>query len=65
MGKTMTDTDSLRAYIADKQRQIDDLRFTYGDSIRPAWVGEEIGILHMYQQDAIYKLKQLESIDAN
>lgn len=65
MGKTMTEADSLRAYIADKQRQIDDLRFTYGDSVRPAWVGEEIGILHMYQQDAIYKLKQLESTDAN
>jgi hypothetical protein len=61
----MTEADSLRAYIADKQKQIDDLRFTYGDSVRPAWVGEEIGILHMYQQDAINKLKQLESTDAN
>lgn len=61
----MADTDSLRAYIADKQRQIDDLRFTYGDSVRPAWVGEEIGILHMYQQDAINKLKQLEETNAD
>lgn len=61
----MTEADSLRAYIADNQKQIDDLRFRYGDSIRPAWVGEEIGILHMYQQDAQIKLKQLEETNAD
>lgn len=61
----MTDISSLRAYIAMKQKQIDDLIFTYGDSIRPAWVGEEIGILDMYKQDAEKQLKKLESNNAD
>lgn len=61
----MTEADSLRAYIAHKQQQIDDLRFTYGDSVRPAWVGEEIGILAMYKQDAEEKLSRLGEQSGN
>jgi hypothetical protein len=52
--------DDTRAYIASLQKQIDDLTFTYGDSVRPAWVGEEIGILHMHQQDAKAQLRLQE-----
>lgn len=61
----MTEADSLRAYIAAKQKQMDDLRFTYGDSVRPAWVGEEIGILAAYKEDAERQLAKLESKNAN
>lgn len=61
MGKA----SELRAYIAQKQQQIDDLIFTYGDSVRPSWVGEEIGILTMYKKDAENQLKKLECDNAN
>lgn len=55
----MTEADSLRAYIAEKQKQMDDLLFRYGDSVRPAWVGEEIGILAGYKEDAERQLAKL------
>lgn len=61
----MNEAESLRLYIDQKQKQIDNLRFTYGDSIRPAWVGEEIGILAMYKKDAEDQLKKLENDSAS
>ena len=61
----MTEAESLRLYIDQKQKQIDNLRFTYGDSVRPAWVGEEIGILAGYKEDAEHQLAKLESKNAN
>lgn len=61
----MTEADSLRAYIAAKQKQMDDLLFRYGDSVRPAWVGEEIGIIAGYKEDAEHQLAKLESKNAN
>lgn len=59
-----TEEDILRLHIDQKQKEIDRLRFTYGDSVRPAWVGEEVGILLMYKQDAEEQLKQLEEKNA-
>jgi len=61
----MSKADSLRAYIAQKQQQIDDLIFTYGDGVRPAWVGEEIGMITAYKQEAEKKLQALENKDAH
>jgi hypothetical protein len=60
----MTEADKLREYIAHKQGQIDHLIDKWGDGVRPAWVGEEIGILYHYQDDAIQTLKQLEQNNA-
>ena len=60
----MTDIETLRDYIERKQQQIDDLEKRYGTGVRPSWVGEEIAILHHYQQDAENKLKQLEDQNA-
>jgi hypothetical protein len=56
--------ETLRDYIARKQQQIDDLEKRYGTGVRPGWVGEEIGILHHYKQDAEKQLKQLEANNA-
>lgn len=56
----MTDIKTLRAYIAHKQQQIEDLEKRYGTGVRPGWVGEEIAILHHYQKDAENELKRLE-----
>ena len=50
--------EALLAYIDGKNKEIDDLSARYA-GVRPAWVGEEIGILTMYRNHAI---KQLESI---
>ena len=60
----MTDIESLRAYIAGKQQQIDDLEKRYGTGVRPGWVGEEITMLTFYQRDAEKQLKQLEANNA-
>lgn len=60
----MTDIESLRAYIAHKQQQIDDLEKRYGTGVRPGWVGEEITMLTFYQRDAEKQLKQLEANNA-
>jgi hypothetical protein len=51
----------LLAYIELRQSQIDDLEKRYGTGVRPAWVGEEIGILLHYQRDAENELKKLEA----
>lgn len=60
----MTEIESLRAYIETKKQQILDLETRYGTGVRPAFVGEEIGILHHYQKDAEKQLKQLEANNA-
>jgi len=52
------ESEALLAYIDGKNKEIDDLSARYA-GVRPAWVGEEIGILTMYRNHAI---KQLESI---
>jgi hypothetical protein len=46
---------TIEAIIGLNSRTIDDLLARYGDSVRPAWVGEEIGIyeyriMHLEQQ---------------
>ena len=52
----------LLAYIELRQSQIEDLENRYGATgVRPAWVGEEIGILLHYQNDAKAELKKLEA----
>jgi hypothetical protein len=51
----------LLAYIELRQSQIEDLERRYGTGVRPAWVGEEIGILLHYQRDAEDQLKKLEA----
>jgi len=51
----------LLAYIELRQSQIEDLERRYGTGVRPAWVGEEIGILLHYQNDAKTELKKLEA----
>jgi hypothetical protein len=56
--------EECRAYIARKQEQIDDLEKRYGTGVRPAWVGEEIGILLHYQRDALDQLAYLEKNNA-
>jgi hypothetical protein len=53
--------ETLRAYIARKQEQIDDLEKRYGTGVRPGWVGEEIAMLTFYKQDAENEIKRLES----
>lgn len=60
----MTDIETLRAYIAGKQQQIEDLEKQYGTGVRPGWVGEEITMLTFYQRDAEYELKQMEDQNA-
>ena len=60
----MTDIESLRAYIAHKQKQIDDLIERHGQGVRPDWVSEEISILTFYKNDAEKQLAALESNDA-
>jgi hypothetical protein len=54
----------LLAYIELRQSQIDDLEKRYGRGVRPAWVGEEIGILLHYKRDAEAELKKLEKNNA-
>lgn len=53
--------EECRAYIELRRSQIDDLEKRYGTGVRPAWVGEEIGILLHYQRDAEDQLKKLEA----
>lgn len=43
-------TYQLRAFIDSFDREIAQLEARYGDSTRPAWVGEEIGYLVMRRQ---------------
>jgi hypothetical protein len=55
----------LLAYIELRQSQIDDLINKWGDGVRPAWVGEEIGILAHYKRDAEKQLAELEKNNGN
>jgi hypothetical protein len=52
------------AYIELRQSQIEDLESRYGTGVRPAWVGEEIGILAHYKRDAEKQLAELEKDNA-
>jgi len=52
------------AYIELRQSQIEDLENRYGTGVRPAWVGEEIGILAHYKRDAEKQLAELEKNNA-
>ena len=52
------------AYIELRQSQIEDLENRYGTGVRPAWVGEEIGILAHYKRDAEKQLAELEKDNA-
>lgn len=54
----------LLAYIELRQSQIEDLERRYGTGVRPAWVGEEIGILAHYKRDAEKQLAAMEANDA-
>jgi hypothetical protein len=54
----------LLAYIELRQSQIEDLENRYGTGVRPAWVGEEIGILAHYKRDAEKQLAELEKNNA-
>jgi hypothetical protein len=51
----------LLAYIELRQSQIEDLENRYGTGVRPAWVGEEIGILSHYRNDAQRQLAAMEN----
>lgn len=61
----MTEIETIRAYIAHKQQQIDDLIERHGQGVRPEWVGEELAILTFYKQDAEKQLQQMEEDNAN
>jgi hypothetical protein len=54
----------LLAYIELRREQIEDLERKYGTGVRPAWVGEEIGILAHYKRDAEKQLAAMEAQDA-
>jgi hypothetical protein len=54
----------LLAYIELRREQIEDLERRYGTGVRPAWVGEEIGILAHYKRDAEKQLAELEKDNA-
>lgn len=41
-------TTGMRARVEDLKRQNEELIARYGEGIRPAWVGEEIGINWAY-----------------
>lgn len=61
----MTETQTIREYIARKQEQIEDLEKRYGTGVRPGWVGEEVTMLTFYKQDGEDQLKKLEQDNAN
>lgn len=52
--------EQLRGIIAGLNREIEQLQVQYGDSIRPGWVGEEIGYLCMRRQQRQKELDALE-----
>jgi hypothetical protein len=56
--------ESLREYIADKEKEILALEVKHGLGVRPSWVGEEISILQFYKRDAEQQLKQMEEANA-
>jgi len=36
----------VQAFVNNYENEIEDLKAKYGTGVRPAWVGEEIGILY-------------------
>ena len=54
------DTEAaLRQAIARNEEDIAHLRARYGDGVRPAWVGEEIGYLTMLIGQAKMELRDV------
>jgi hypothetical protein len=53
----MTISD-LQNYIAEKNKQIEQLDLQYGDK-RPAWVNEQLQQLRFYRDDAQQELDKL------
>lgn len=53
-----------RAYIAHKQKQIEELIERHGQGVRPGYVSEEISILYFYKADAEKQLAALENNNA-
>lgn len=60
----MTEAQTLRAYIAHKQQQIEELIERHGQGVRPDWLSEEISMLTFYKQDAEKQLAALENNNA-
>jgi hypothetical protein len=57
------DTETvLRQAIARNEGEIAHLRDRYGDGVRPAWVGEEIGYLTMLIGQAKTELREVWGI---
>jgi len=50
--------DYLQNYIAEKNRQIEQLDLQYGDK-RPAWIDDQIKMLRFYRDDAQQALDNL------
>jgi hypothetical protein len=50
--------DYLQDYIAEKNRQIEQLDLQYGDK-RPAWVDDQLATLRFYRADAQQELDKL------
>lgn len=53
------DREILQMIVDTNLTSIADLEARYGISARPAWVGEEIGFLHMRVEIAQAKLKEM------
>lgn len=56
----MTEAQTLREYIATKEKQLADLEARYGSGVRPSWLSQETSVLAFYIRDAEDQLKKLE-----
>jgi hypothetical protein len=54
--------DYLQDYIAEKDRQIEQLDLQYGDK-RPAWIDDQLKTLRFYRDDAQKALDKLGGKD--
>jgi len=61
---TVDRTYHLRSLIDEFDREIGQLEARYGDGIRPAWVGEEIGYIAARRQECRAELVALEASGA-
>lgn len=61
----MTEEQTLREYIATKEKQLADLEARYGGGVRPSWLSQETTVLAFYIRDAEDQLKKLEQDNAN
>jgi hypothetical protein len=50
--------EDLQNYIAEKNKQIEQLDLQYGDK-RPTWVNEQLYLLRFYRDDAQQELDKL------